>query len=157
MTRLQSFLKAKGIKPMRLAADAGVSRQHLLRLRRGTTEPTRRVMVALATACRRITRNPVRVADLFDIGEDVSTVAVVTIEQGRTFAAAWIERARHSEAPDEAFAAARVMVWPEDNPEAQARFNAIMDDILAGFWTVVREPVAKAFVSAANHVITSRR
>src|SRR6478752_7346241 len=101
MTRLDDFLKANGIRPSHLADDAGVSRQYLYRLRVGTVEPTRRVMVALATACRRIMRRPVRVADLFDIGEDVSTVAVVTAEQGRAFADAWIKRARRTEIPDE--------------------------------------------------------
>ena len=88
--------------------------------------------------------------------EEVSVVAVVTIEQGRTFADSWIARARQSEIPDEAFAAARVMTWPEGNPKAQARFHAIMDDILARFWRAIRKPMAEAFVDAANHVIRDR-
>jgi transcriptional regulator with XRE-family HTH domain len=52
-TRLQTFLKSTGIRPAHLAHDAGVSRQHLLRLREGTAEPTRHMMVILATAARR--------------------------------------------------------------------------------------------------------
>lgn len=158
LTRLESFLKLNGIKPAHLERDSGVSRQHLYRLREGEMEPTLHVMVALATACRRIMHpRPVRVADLFDLGEEVSIVAVVTIEQGRAFANSLIELARESEAPVEAFSVAHVAEWPDDNPEAQARFDKIMDDILKRFWTEVREPVAKAFVDAANRVIRMRR
>jgi hypothetical protein len=152
-TKLDAFLKANGVKPSLVARDAGVSRQHLYHLRIGAVDPTRHVMVALATACRRIMRRPVRVADLFDLGEELSIVAIVTTEQGRAFADLFVERARQTEIPDEAFAAAHVMTWPYDNPEAQVRFDAIMSDILAGFWTAIREPVAEAFVEAANYVV----
>lgn len=87
----------------------------------------------------------------------IEMVEQVTIEQGRTFADSFIERARQSEVPDDAFSAARVMTWPDDNAGAQARFSAIMDDILGRFWTEVREPVAEAFVEAANQVIRRER
>lgn len=87
---------------------------------------------------------------------EIEMVGQVTIEQGRTFADSFIERARESEVPDEAFSAARVMRWPDDNTAAQARSDAILDDILGRFWTEVREPVAEAFVEAANRVRRER-
>lgn len=68
-TRLEAFLKGAGIKPAHLARESGYSRQHLLRLRLGRMEPTRRCIAALVTACRRITRRRVRATDLFDLGD----------------------------------------------------------------------------------------
>jgi transcriptional regulator with XRE-family HTH domain len=70
-TRLEAFLKAKGIKPAHLARESGYSRQHLLRIRTGRMEPTRRCIAAIVAACRRLSREPVRAADLFDLeGEE---------------------------------------------------------------------------------------
>lgn len=67
MTRLESFIRAQGIRPTHLARDAGISRQHLMRLRRGTTQPTLRVMIALATAAGRILGRKVEVSEMFDL------------------------------------------------------------------------------------------
>ena len=70
-TLLESFLKSRGIKPAHLARESGYSRQHLLRLRMGRMEPTRRCMAAIAAACRRLSGDDVRASDLFDLeGED---------------------------------------------------------------------------------------
>jgi predicted transcriptional regulator len=70
-TRLEAFLKARGIKPAHLARESGYSRQHLLRIRMGRMEPTRRCIAAIVSACRRLSREPVRAADLFDLdGEE---------------------------------------------------------------------------------------
>lgn len=70
-TRLEAFLKSRGIKPAHLARESGYSRQHLLRLRLGRMEPTRRCMAAIAAACRRLSGESVRASDLFDLeGED---------------------------------------------------------------------------------------
>ena len=55
-TRLESFLKSRGIKPAHLARESGYSRQHLLRIRMGRMEPTRRCIAAIASACRRLVR-----------------------------------------------------------------------------------------------------
>lgn len=88
---------------------------------------------------------------------EIEMVEQVTIEQGRAFANLFVERARQTEIPDEAFSAARVMTWPEGNAEGQARFNAILDAIHARFWKAIREPMAKAFVDAANRVIKARQ
>lgn len=70
-TRLETFLKSRGIKPAHLARESGYSRQHLLRLRMGRMEPTRRCIAAIAAACRKLSGENVRASDLFDLeGED---------------------------------------------------------------------------------------
>ncbi|HYK00625.1 MAG TPA: hypothetical protein VE974_02635 [Thermoanaerobaculia bacterium] len=70
-TRLESFLKSRGIKPAHLARESGYSRQHLLRIRLGRMEPTRRCIAAIAAACRRLSGENVRASELFDLeGED---------------------------------------------------------------------------------------
>lgn len=70
-TRLEAFLKSRSIKPAHLARESGYSRQHLLRLRMGRMEPTRRCIAAIAAACRRLSGENVRASDLFDLeGED---------------------------------------------------------------------------------------
>lgn len=69
-TRLERYLKLKGIKPAHLARESGYSRQHLLRIRMGRMEPTRRCIAAIVGACRRLSREPVRADDLFDLGDE---------------------------------------------------------------------------------------
>ncbi|MEA2463793.1 MAG: hypothetical protein QOJ98_1540 [Acidobacteriota bacterium] len=70
-TRLETFLKSRGIKPAHLARESGYSRQHLLRIRLGRMEPTRRCIAAIAAACRRLSGENVRASELFDLeGED---------------------------------------------------------------------------------------
>lgn len=66
-TRLETWLKSRGIKPAHLARESGYSRQHLLRIRMGRMEPTRRCIAAIVAASRRLSREPVRAADLFDL------------------------------------------------------------------------------------------
>ena len=71
VTRLEKFLKSRRVKPAHLARESGYSRQHLLRIRMGRMEPTRKCIAAIAAACRRLSGEPVRAADLFDLeGED---------------------------------------------------------------------------------------
>jgi hypothetical protein len=67
MTKLEAFIKAKGIKPARLTQESDYSRQHLLRIRMGRMEPTRRCIKAIVSACRRLAREPVNASDLFDL------------------------------------------------------------------------------------------
>ncbi|HEX8170613.1 MAG TPA: helix-turn-helix transcriptional regulator [Thermoanaerobaculia bacterium] len=70
-TRLERFLKSRGIKPAHLARESGYSRQHLLRIRLGRMEPTRRCIAAIAAACRKLSGESVRASELFDLeGED---------------------------------------------------------------------------------------
>ena len=56
-TRLEVYLKSRGIKPAHLARESGYSRQHLLRIRMGRMEPTRRCIAAIVAACRRLARD----------------------------------------------------------------------------------------------------
>ena len=70
-TRLEAFLRSRGIKPAHLARESGYSRQHLLRIRLGRMDPTRRCIAAIAAACRRLSGENVRASELFDLeGED---------------------------------------------------------------------------------------
>ena len=69
MTKLEAFLKSRGIKPAHLAVESGYSRQHLLRVRMGRMEPTRRCIAAVVRAARRLAREPVTASDLFDLGD----------------------------------------------------------------------------------------
>ena len=66
-TKLETFLKSRGIKPAHLARESGYSRQHLLRIRMGRMEPTRRCMVEVAAACARLSRERVPVSDVFNL------------------------------------------------------------------------------------------
>ena len=68
-TRLESFIKARKIKPANLAKESGYSRQHLLRIRLGRMEPTRRCIAAILDACRRMTRERISANDLFELGD----------------------------------------------------------------------------------------
>ncbi len=71
-TRLESFIRSRGIKPAHLARESGYSRQHLLRIRMGRMEPTRRCIAAIASACRRLSGEGVRAAELFELDEEDS-------------------------------------------------------------------------------------
>jgi hypothetical protein len=67
VTRLEWFLRTHDLKPAHVAPEALISRQHLLRLRQGKVEPSRKIMLLLQRACSRLTKKKVRVADLFDL------------------------------------------------------------------------------------------
>jgi predicted transcriptional regulator len=69
-TRLETYLKSRGIKPAHLARESGYSRQHLLRIRMGRMEPTRRCIAAIVAACRRLSHETVRANELFDLEGD---------------------------------------------------------------------------------------
>lgn len=69
-TRLERFIRDKEIKPAHLARESGYSRQHLLRIRMGRMEPTRRCIAAIVAACRKLSTEQVRADDLFDLGDD---------------------------------------------------------------------------------------
>lgn len=71
-TPLEQFLKSRRIKPAHLARESGYSRQHLLRIRMGRMEPTRRCIAAIVSACRRLSGEQVRAADLFQLEDTES-------------------------------------------------------------------------------------
>jgi predicted transcriptional regulator len=66
-TRLESYMQEWGVMPSALAKRSGVSRAHLLRLRRGDMDPTRRIMIALADAASKMQRKAVYVVELFEL------------------------------------------------------------------------------------------
>jgi len=70
MTRLEDFMTRNGVKPMHLAKKAGISRQHLLRVRKGTADPARPTIKALTMAMCRLLGRDVHASDLFDLGDD---------------------------------------------------------------------------------------
>ena len=69
-TKLEDFIKSREIKPAHLARESGYSRQHLLRIRMGRMEPTRRCIAAIVSACRRLSHEHIRADDLFELGGD---------------------------------------------------------------------------------------
>jgi predicted transcriptional regulator len=68
-TYLDRWMAANGVKPAHLARESGYCRQHVLRLRRGDMEPTRRCIKAITAACLRLSAKPVKASDLFDLGD----------------------------------------------------------------------------------------
>lgn len=66
-TRLEQFLRNRGIKPAHLARESGYSRQFLLRLRLGRIAATSRCIASVVMACQRLAREPVDASDLFDL------------------------------------------------------------------------------------------
>jgi predicted transcriptional regulator len=73
--RLEKFCKAHAITVTALAASAGVSRQSLRHIRRGS-DPYVKTIRAIVTAVRKITGQPIEARELFDVGEDLPGTGV---------------------------------------------------------------------------------
>jgi transcriptional regulator with XRE-family HTH domain len=69
MTRLETYIKEWGVKPTILARKAGISRQQLFQLRKGTAEPTRATMCKLALAASAMRNRRVFVIEMFKLTE----------------------------------------------------------------------------------------
>jgi transcriptional regulator with XRE-family HTH domain len=71
LSRLGRFIRDNELIPNEVADVTGISRQHLLRLRKGEAEPTRPLMIWITIACRRLLggRRRVRITELFDLGD----------------------------------------------------------------------------------------
>lgn len=69
-TPLEQFMNRRGLKPAHVARESGYSRQHLLRIRMGRMEPTRRCMAAIIAAVRRLTHEPIMAGELFQLEDD---------------------------------------------------------------------------------------
>src|SRR5437773_1327821 len=69
VTRLETFIQRHDIKPSHLAKLARISRQHLLRVRHATMEPTRHVVARLTIATAIILERLVAQEELFDLWE----------------------------------------------------------------------------------------
>jgi hypothetical protein len=68
-TPFESWLRANEIKPLWLARKSGISRQTILRLRKGVARGTPRTRRDLATACAALTHRAVTAEELFGDGE----------------------------------------------------------------------------------------
>jgi len=66
-TRLEFFIVTHEVKPAHLAREAGISRQHLLRVRKGIMEPTRWKIAQIVSALRRMTLLDVQASELFEL------------------------------------------------------------------------------------------
>ena len=75
LTRLERYLNDWGVKKNIFARRAGVSRQHLLRLRNGSAEPTRDVMVKLANAATEMRHERVFIVEMFELTESEELIA----------------------------------------------------------------------------------
>jgi hypothetical protein len=67
MTRLEAFLKANKLKPGKVAREAKVSRQHLLRVRKGAMQPTIPIATRIRYACGRLLKRRLKLSDLFEV------------------------------------------------------------------------------------------
>lgn len=67
MTRLDSFIRENRLKPARIAREARVSRQQILKLRKGLASARISTAVRLTLACTRLLGRPVALDELFDV------------------------------------------------------------------------------------------
>jgi hypothetical protein len=66
LTPLERFLRENDLKPAHVAAVSGYSRQHLVRIRAGHMEPTRRCAAAILAAVRILSGNgKLKVTEIF--------------------------------------------------------------------------------------------
>lgn len=70
LSRLGRFMNVHHLKPMRLAAASGVSRQHIYRLRYGLMDGTVTVMLKLRDGCAFMLTRRVLLSEICDLGED---------------------------------------------------------------------------------------
>jgi len=154
VTRLEAFRIANGLKSMHLAEESGVSRAYVARLRLGTIDPTRAKMLAIRDGCSRLLGRRVYLGEVFDLGGD--PVTVVTPAHGDIFARVWFEQSLATMAMDEAFEDTKLMAWPDD-PDAQAEFQNIEDEIHERVFDAARQTIADAFTRVAADVLARER
>jgi tetratricopeptide (TPR) repeat protein len=81
-SRLEFFMVVHDVKPAYLAKEAAISRQHLLRVRKGTMEPTRLKIAQIVSALRRLTLLNVQPNDVFELSiEENGTWALAAIRE----------------------------------------------------------------------------
>src|SRR5436305_15268180 len=74
LTRLESLRRKRKIRPTILAREADVSRQGLTEIRAGRRDPRRYIIARLVSAFRRLTLEPIRADDLFELTNEESGV-----------------------------------------------------------------------------------
>lgn len=87
MTRLETFLKSRGIKPAVLARESGYSRQYLLLVRKGRVEPTRRAIAAITATVSRLIRQAVTPTDLFEFAPAAELPRTTRVAKANALAA----------------------------------------------------------------------
>jgi transcriptional regulator with XRE-family HTH domain len=68
-TKLARFMKANKLKPLKLAREAGISRQQLLRIREGTADLRMMTALRIRDACGRLLMRRVSIDELFDAND----------------------------------------------------------------------------------------
>lgn len=159
-TRLELFIKSHGVKPARLAAQAGYSRGHLARAREG--EPTSsRFQEGVTAAIRRIVGQPVARTDLFE-QEAVSIRTLLpkaTHERRRSKARSPQSAApRNLETAAGALADAELDAWlARIRATASAATEAATRELVdAAFPLINRQPARAEQLYAAAIAITER-
>lgn len=64
-TRIERFIRRNKIKPAELAREAGVTRQQLLRIRKGTADPRFMTALRIRDACSRLLLRYVAIEEVF--------------------------------------------------------------------------------------------
>lgn len=60
-------MRALNLKPGKVAKEAGISRQHLLRIRKGQMDTTVMMAMRIRDACGRLAGRPIGIAEVFDV------------------------------------------------------------------------------------------
>ena len=81
----------------------------------------------------------------------------VTAKHGETFAEEWFKESRSTLVLVDAFATTQLVVWPEDDADAQERFKDIEDEIFDRIFAAARGAIGEAFVKAAREVLAWER
>jgi len=68
-TTLERFLRRNELKPLKVAHEAGLSRQQLLRIRRGEADPGIMTATRIRDACGRLLCRAVSFDELFDASD----------------------------------------------------------------------------------------
>lgn len=66
-TKLGRFIKVNKLKPAKVAREAGVSRQHLFRIRKGIADPGFTLALRIRDACGRLLQREVSIDELFGL------------------------------------------------------------------------------------------
>jgi tetratricopeptide (TPR) repeat protein len=72
LTRLEILRISRGITPGVLELESGISRQHLLRMRKGEIEPRRDMIAAVVSAFRHLTMEDVQPEDVIELSVEES-------------------------------------------------------------------------------------
>jgi hypothetical protein len=81
----------------------------------------------------------------------------VTPKDGEMFAHEWYKRSTASYAMVEAFTAAGVVRWPDNDRLVQERYHDIEDEVTDRLFGELRTIIAETFVRIANEVLARAR